>query len=287
MEASHSGRVHYLGKVACLNGHREFESLRFRRIGKLGYFLGYVKVVQKNMKISNKLNQSILFKLLLFIPLCFLWYFLMMQYVAICELGGRLTEAVSLKTFIDAWTPIYIYIVWPYMACLFYVPFSGILYAFNRRISAIQVISFYFSVVFIFLVTYAVYLVFPTTASEVMLTSFDPNSHIFVSEGMFRDLQNFYESSTPLGDFPSIHIAPLVLMGIFLYKRWRSLFWIFLPFAFFGGIGTFVLKFHTFAGFLGGIAMGYFGYYVLYEKVVLSYSTKFFLKKEEDINKSA
>jgi hypothetical protein len=30
LEASHSGRVHHLGKVACLNGHREFESLRFR-----------------------------------------------------------------------------------------------------------------------------------------------------------------------------------------------------------------------------------------------------------------
>ncbi|MEI6597316.1 MAG: hypothetical protein WCL13_03895, partial [bacterium] len=106
------------------------------------------------MKISKKFNHSVWFKLLLFIPLCFLLYLLMMQYIAVCELGGRLTEAVSLKTFIDAWTPIYIYIVWPYVACLFYVPFAGVLYAFNRKISVIQVISFYVSVVFVYLVTY-------------------------------------------------------------------------------------------------------------------------------------
>ncbi|MEI7498272.1 MAG: phosphatase PAP2 family protein [Candidatus Falkowbacteria bacterium] len=232
------------------------------------------------MKISDKLNQSTWFKLLLFIPLCYLLYLLMMQYIAICELGGRLTEAVSLKTFIDAWTPVNIYIVWPYVACLFYVPLSGILYAFNRRISAVQVISFYVSVILIFLVTYAIYLVFPTTASEVMLTSFDPNSNVFVSEGMFRDLQDFYISSTPLGDFPSIHVAPLVLMGLFLYKRWRSLFWMFLPFASIGAIGTFVLKFHTVVGFLGGLAMGCMGYYVLYKKVALRLTSKY-LRPEE------
>jgi hypothetical protein len=168
----------------------------------------------------------------------------------------------------------------PYLACLIYVPFSGILYAFNRRISAIQLISFYFSVIGIYLVTYAIYLVFPTTASGVMLTSFAPNQHLFINEGMFQALQNLYVQSTPLGDFPSLHVAPLVLMGIFLYKYWRSLFWIFLPLAFFGTIGTFVLKFHTFAGFLGGAAMGIFGYYVVYEKVIIKYLNKNILIKK-------
>jgi hypothetical protein len=233
------------------------------------------------MKISKKLNHSIWFKFLLFIPLYFLLYFVTIQYQVVCELGGRLMEAVSLKTFIDAWTPVNIYIMWPYLACLIYVPFSGILYAFNRRISAIQVISFYVSVIFIYLVTYFIYLVFPTTASGVMLTSYEPNSHLFINEGMFQHLQDLYKASTPLGDFPSLHVAPLVFMGIFLYKHWRSLFWIFLPLAFFGAIGTFVLKFHTFAGFLGGVAMGYFGYYILYEKTCLKYLNKFFLSSGE------
>ncbi|MEI8361430.1 MAG: phosphatase PAP2 family protein [bacterium] len=237
------------------------------------------------MTISNKLNHSIWLKLLLFIPLYFLLYFVMIQYQPVCELGGRLTKAVSLKMFIDSWTPVNIYIMWPYLTCLIYVPFSGIVYAFNRRISAMQVISFYVSVVSVYLVTYAIYIVFPTTASGVMITSFGPNQHLFINEGMFQALQDLYKQSTPLGDFPSLHVAPLVLMGIFLYKHWYSLFWVFLPFAFFGAIGTFVLKFHTFAGFLGGIAMGYFGYYILYEKVTLKYLSKIIGVEHDIIDK--
>jgi hypothetical protein len=221
------------------------------------------------MKISDKLNRSIWLKLLLSIPLYFLLYFVTIQYQIVCELGGRLFTPTSLKTFIDAWTPVNIYIMWPYLACLVYVPFSGLVYALNRRISVIQVVSFYISVIFIYLVTYAIYIVFPTTASGVMITSFGPNAHLFINEGMFQALQDLYAKSTPLGDFPSLHVAPLMFMGIFLYRYWHSLFWVFLPFAFFGAIGTFVLKFHTFAGFLGGVAMGSFGYYYLYEKVVL------------------
>jgi hypothetical protein len=235
------------------------------------------------MKISKKLNYSIWIKLLLFVPLYIFLYFVTIQYQAVCELGGRLMEATSLKTFIDAWTPVNIYIMWPYIACLVYVPFSGILYAFNRKISVIQVISFYISVVFIYLVTYAIYLVFPTTASGVMITSFDPKSPIFINEGMFQALQDLYAKSTPLGDFPSLHVAPLVFMGLFLYKNWRTLFWIFLPFAFFGAIGTFVLKFHTFAGFLGGAVMGIIGYYVFYEKIAFKNLNKFF-KEEESLS---
>ena len=53
------------------------------------------------MRISEKLNHSIYFKFLLFIPLYFFLYFVMIQYQPICELGGRLMKAVSLKTFLD------------------------------------------------------------------------------------------------------------------------------------------------------------------------------------------
>lgn len=219
------------------------------------------------MKISEKLNHSIWFKLLLFVVLFIFLFFVTILYQAVCELGGSLFEPTSLKTFLDAWTPVNIYIMWPYIACLIYVPFSGILYAFNRKISAIQVISFYLTVIFIYLVTYVIYIFFPTTASEVMLTSYGPNAHLFINEGMFQALQDLYIQSTPLGDFPSLHVAPLVFMGIFLYKYWRTLFWIFLPFAFFGAVGTFVLKFHTVVGTLGGALMGIIGYYLFYKKL--------------------
>jgi hypothetical protein len=177
-------------------------------------------------------------------------------------------KSYSLKTFIDAWTPVNIYIMWPYLLCLTYVPFSGLLYAFNREISSVEILSFYFSVILIYIITYAIYIVFPTTASEVMLNEYKSNSHLFINEGMFEHLQDLYKQSTSLGDFPSLHVSPLVFMGMFLYKKWRLLFCIFLPFAFLGAIGTFVLKFHTFAGFLGGGVVGYIGYIYLYENLI-------------------
>jgi membrane-associated phospholipid phosphatase len=201
----------------------------------------------------------------------------MLKYETVCNVGGILIRPTSLKTFIDAWIPFNIYIAYAYIPCLLYVPFSGLLYAFNRRINAIQFISFYFSAILIWLSCYAIYLVFPTTAQGVMISSFDPK---ILNQGMFTALQGIYTSSTPLGDFPSLHIAPLVFMSIFLYKRWRLLFWIFLPFAFFGAIGTVLLKFHTVVGLLGGVAMGIFGYYVLYEKLALKYLNKFLIEKE-------
>ena len=176
----------------------------------------------------------------------------MLQYETVCNFGGILRDAVSLKTFIDAWIPFTIYIIYTYILCLFYLPFSGILYIFNHRISILQLVSFYISAICMYLVTYIIYLIFPTTAQGVMITKFNP--HI-LNIGMFQTLQDIYTSSTPLGDFPSLHVAPLIFMGIFLYKYWRSLFWVFLPFGFFGAIGTVLLKFHTFSGLLGGIAM--------------------------------
>lgn len=185
-------------------------------------------------------------------------------------------NVASLKTFIDAWIPFTIYIIYTYVLCLFYLPLSGIIYVFSRKINAIQLISFYTSAICIYLFTYVIYLVFPTTASEVMITSFNP--HI-LNIGMFKALQGIYTASTPLGDFPSLHVAPLVFMGIFLYNHWRSFFWIFLPFAFLGAIGTVLLKFHTFSGLFGGIAMWFFGYYILYEKVVLPYIKKIIVDK--------
>jgi hypothetical protein len=234
------------------------------------------------MKISKNLNNSIWFKLVIFIPLFFILLAIMAQYEAVCNLGGTFREPISLKTFIDDWIPFNIYIIYPYILCIWYVLFSGIIYAFYRKISVIQFISFYVSAIFMYLSCYAIYLVFPTTAMDVMIISF--NSKI-LNMGMFQALQSLYTASTPLGDFPSLHVAPMVFISIFLYKNWRVFFWILLPFAFFGAIGTVLLKFHVFLGFVGGIAMGIFGYYVLYEKVALKYLNKFLLVEEEDINK--
>lgn len=234
------------------------------------------------MKISKKLNHSIWLKLLIFIPLVFVLLSVMTQYETVCNLGGTFREPVSLKTFVDNWIPFNIYIIYPYILCIWYVLFLGIFYAFYRKINVIQFISFYVSAILMWLSCYGIYLVFPTTANGVMITSFKPE---ILNMGMFEALQGLYTASTPLGDFPSLHVAPMVFISIFLYKNWRPVFWILLPFAFLGAIGTVLLKFHVFLGFLGGAAMGILGYYVLYEKVTLKYIKKFILVEEEDNNK--
>lgn len=216
----------------------------------------------------EKHNTSFWLKLLVYILLYFLLFWVTVCYQGVCELGGELFTPVSLKTVIDRWTPVNIYIMWPYIACLTYVPMAGFLFSLNRRITVIQLISFYISVILIYLLTYFIYLVFPTTASEVMLTSYKENAHLFINQGMFEHLQGLYKMSTSLGDFPSLHVAPLVILGFFLFKHWKTLFWIYLPFGFLGAIGTFVLKFHTFSGFLGGGVMGIFGYVFIYTKFI-------------------
>ncbi len=199
----------------------------------------------------------------------------MTLYQPICELGGKLFEPISLKTFLDALTPPEIYTFLPYLFVLLFVPFSGIFYAFNPKISVVQVISFYLSIICMWLVAYAIYIVFPTTASEVMITSYNKYAaYYLVHEGEFQTLQGLYGASTPLGDFPSLHVAPLMLMGIFLRKYWKTLFWIFLPLAFIGATGTYLLKFHTVIGFLGGVALGYFGYIIFYEKIIFRQMNK-------------
>jgi hypothetical protein len=230
------------------------------------------------MRISQKLNYSIWCKLLLFVPLLLLLYAVMAQYKSVSNFGGTLREAVSLKTFIDDWIPLNMYLIYPYTFCVFYVPLSGILYAFYRNISAIQLVSYYSSIIGIYLFCYCIYLIFPTTAKEVMVTSFQP---YMWSESMFRSLQDIYAYSTPLGEFPSLHVAPMVFLSLFLYEHWRILFWIVLPFAFLGAIGTVLLKFHVFVGFAWGGVVGHLGYYILYQKIFLPYFTKFITVKEQ------
>ncbi len=194
----------------------------------------------------------------------------MVQYESICNFGGEIVKPISLKTFIDDYIPINIYIIYPYGFCVFYVVFSGFLFSFYKKISAVKIATFYFSAILVYLFCYSIYLIFPTTASEVMITKFDSK---IMNEGMFKALQLLYHASTPLGDFPSLHVAPMVYMGLFLYNNWRSLFWIFLPFGFLGSIGTVLLKFHVFIGFLGGAVVGIIGYYIFYKTLLSKYTS--------------
>jgi membrane-associated phospholipid phosphatase len=230
------------------------------------------------MKISKELNTNIWFRLLIFILLVFLLLSIMIKYKSVCDWGGTFREPVSLKTFIDDWIPFNVYIIYPYVLAVWYPIFVGVLYAVNKSINVMHLISFYFGDILLWLSCYAIYLIFPTTAKDVMITSFNPS---ILSLEMFNTLQFLYNESTPLGACPSLHVAPMVFMSISLYKHWRSLFWPFLPLAFLASIGTVLLKFHVFADVLGGMAMGIFGYYIFYEKIALKYLNSFFLHTED------
>ncbi len=225
------------------------------------------------MKITAELNYSPWFKLIICIPLAILLLGIMLKYEAVCTLGAQIHGYISLEMVIDEWIPFNYFVIYPYIFCLLYAPLSGLLYSFYRKVSAVDVIAFYLSTIGIWLSSYVIYLVFPTTAKGVMINSFDPE---LLNLGMFHNLHLLYTTITHLGDFPSVHVAPLVFMGIFLYKKWRSFFWIFLPLSVVGGLGTVLLKFHTFIGLLGGVFVGIFGYYFLYKNFILVYVTGFF-----------
>jgi hypothetical protein len=216
-------------------------------------------------------NYKIWFKLSVYVFLYLILFFVTLQYQTVCELGKRSFAPTSLKTFIDLYTPVNIYIMWPYIACLMYVPISGLFFVFYRKISAFQIIGFYSTVLSVYILNYLIYIFFPTTAIDVMLTSYETNEKLFINKGMFLHLQDLYNISTPFGDFPSLHVSPLVILSLFLYKYWRLLFWIYIPFGFLGAIGTFVLKFHTFAGFFGGIIIGVVVYDIIYKRLFAKY----------------
>ncbi len=209
---------------------------------------------------------------MLFLPFFIVLGIIMLGYNSVCNVGGKFINPVSLKIFLDDWIPFNFYIIFPYVICLGFVLFAGIFFAFYRNINPLQITAFYSSVILMYFICYIIYFIFPTTAKEVMITSFNPT---VLDRGTYKIVKGLYSLSTPLGDFPSLHVAPMVFMSFFLFKNWRSFFWILLPFAFLGALGTILLKFHVFLGFFGGVLMGIFGYFILYERFVIKKLSRF------------
>jgi len=153
----------------------------------------------------------------------------MLSYNSVCNVGGALKKAVSLKIFIDDWIPFNFYIIIPYIVCLGFLLFAGFIFAFNKKISHIRIISFYCSVYLMYLLCYMIYLIYPTTAREVMISNFNPR---ILNWEKYKVVKTLYGLSTPLGDFPSLHVAPMVFMSFFLYKYSRQFFGFLYPLPF-------------------------------------------------------
>ena len=223
------------------------------------------------MQISEKNNKSIGFKILISFPLILVLYFIMIQYNFVGVLSASIQEPRSLKTIVDDWIPFIPWFLIPYLLWTLF-PFAGLIFSIRKKITAINIFSLYIAHMLLVLLCFVIYLVFPTTAASVMVDTSLFDNNLIPSMGA---LQKLYNASVPYNAFPSYHVAALVFLSIFLYHKWRLLFWITLPVSVLSSIATVFVRFHFSVDILGGIAMGIFAYYILYEKVATKIIKKF------------
>jgi len=222
------------------------------------------------MQISEKNNKSIGFKTLISFPLILILYFIMIQYNFVGALSVAIQKPYSLKTVVDNWIPFIPWFLVPYLFWTLF-PLAGLIFSIRKKITAIDICSLYIAHILLILSCFVIYLAFPTTAISVMVDTSLFDHNLFPSMGA---LQKIYNAGVPYNAFPSYHVASVMFIAIFLFYKWRNLFWLHLPLAIAIIIATVFIKFHFFVDILGGIAMGVFAYYILYEKIVLKKMNK-------------
>lgn len=195
----------------------------------------------------------------------------MVQYNNIGILSVSFHNPYSLKTIIDNFIPFVPWMVFAYVLFLLY-PLVGLAFIFYKKIKIEEIISLYMANILLWISSFVIYLIFPTSAQSVMINTGQCYSSCpFV----LSFIHKLYAAGVPYNAFPSLHVAPLVFISIFLFYKSKKLFWISLPFVILICSATVLIKFHFFVDILGGIIMGYFAYYVLYKKIVLKYIDKF------------
>jgi len=219
------------------------------------------------MKIKGRLSDSVKFKILISIPLIIILLFLWSMYNPVGNLSAELQEPHSdiLETFMDDAIPFAELFLIPYLLW-FLFPFASLTLAFSRRFTAIEISSMYLTHVLLILSCFAIYLIFPTTSEGVMINL---GTYEFVNSSIRGVIYMIYTVGIPYNAFPSYHVAPLVFLSIFLFYKWKSVFWASLPLTILVSAATVFIKFHYFVDILGGIVMGFFAYYILYKKVAL------------------
>jgi hypothetical protein len=189
--------------------------------------------------------------------------------------GAELSNPVCLSSPLDSIIPINIYFIVPYLLYLLF-PCIGILLAFRKDISIKSIYSLYTSFIALLIVSYGIYLFYPTTAACVMVDSSNSST---LSPFSYEILQALYSTSVPYGAFPSYHVTPLVLISFYLYRYWRYAFWIGLPLMLGASWGTVALKFHVILDPIGGLALGLAGQFLIHEKYVEPWIERLFKYK--------
>jgi len=229
------------------------------------------------MKISKNLNHDPWFKLKILGVLIALLYLFLSWYPYIGRFSASLTTPHDLKTVVDDWIPLVPQIIKIYLALMFF-PIAGLIFAFYKKLTALEVAALYIAHILLLFSCYAIYLIFPTSAESVMVKISEWD---VANNPALEAIDWLYRSSVPYNSFPSYHVAPMVFLLIFLFKKWRTLFWISLPLCVLISAGAVLTKFHFFVDVLGGIAMGIFAYYILYEKIALKYLNDFVRVEKE------
>lgn len=222
------------------------------------------------MKISEKHNHRIGIKILVSLPLIVILYVLILQYNAIGTLSVSLQEPHDLKTVIDEWIPFVSWFIIPYVLWMLF-PIASLIFAFRKNITAINMVALYTAQILLVLSCFIIYLAFPTSAGSVMIDLTQEEQTVNIN-----GIQTLYSNGVPYNAFPSYHVAPVVFIALFLFYKWKRLFWIHLPLAITITIATVFIKYHFFVDILGGIVMGFFAYYILYKKIATPFTNKAF-----------
>jgi len=197
-------------------------------------------------------------KVLFSLPFVLVLYGLMLVYNVVGEWSVILQTPYGLLTVIDTWIP---YVSWfaPIYTLWMLFPIALLLLATHKKITAQEMIGLYLANILLILLSFFIYLFFPTSAESIM---------ILPGEGVMNQLVQFlYAAGVPYNAFPSYHVASMTLITMFLFFKARRWFWAFLPIAILISLSTVFIKYHFFVDILGGIVIGVFAYYVLYEKL--------------------
>jgi membrane-associated phospholipid phosphatase len=221
-----------------------------------------------NKDTSEDKEFSTWYKVKILIPIIVVFAIIGFGYRAIGNLSVGISKPHNVKTFVDDIIPLNLWFLIPYLLWSLF-PYASLVLAFNKKIHIVELVSLYVSHILLLVSCYVIYVIFPTSAESIMIkcSAQDITQYGFLKSSLCK----VYSTSVPYNAFPSYHVTAMVFISIFLWYKWRKLFWLSLPIAISASVATVFIKFHFFVDILGGIVMGYFGYYCIYQRLVLKY----------------
>ncbi len=206
----------------------------------------------------SKLHNDTRDKVRISLWLVAIWYTLICLYNIVGELSLLSRTPFVPLTILDDYVTFTPAFVFGY-SLMFFLPLVTLFFSLYKNITPRDLITFYFSQIFLLLSCYVFYLLFPSTASSIIvdLSSY-PETFATWSVGIL------YQLGVPYNAFPSYHVAPIILTLLFIYKKAPRYFWLLSPIMFVPIIATVFIKYHFVLDIVGGIGFGALAYYFFY-----------------------